>query len=214
MSLRAVSVFGLVGLAASSNYATFTPEVALYALNSNCSAGFLVATFKGPASGASPVCIGLDAYPGFAGMSLTIPPCDLDVASSGQGAYIDTGCTANVASVAPLAYPVCLPASGGYPLTGPVGQVTYTCKFEPCCSTSGWVISTAVVLSIATAGLCGFWVWKDRSHKAKEKASFADRADAIAAEEARAASNTSGILSLAGSSHAITAHGGYNSLPA
>ena len=91
---------------------------------------------------------------------MVVPDCDLDVASSGLGAYIGNDCNTNAAPnpALPLQYPVCSPASGGY---SGVGQVTYTCKFTPSGATTAWVVSSAVILAIGAciasrrrAGFC------------------------------------------------------------
>jgi len=70
-----------------------------------------------------------------------------------------------------------------------------SCSAEPCCQTSAIVVCFAVFLSLGAAGLCVFWAWTDRVHKAKLAADKKSLEDSIAAETAKAAQIAGGGIS-------------------
>lgn len=143
-------------------------------------------------------------------LQLPLPNCDMDVLGNTVGAP----CLSTAKSAASCAaISADTPFMTGYCVNAADNSFSYRaqCHATPCCSTSGWVVTLAVLLSLAAVGLCAFWGWKDRKAKANAKAEAAALAASVDAEKARAAAVTGFNFGGSGAA-APTVHSGYTAM--
>lgn len=138
---------------------------------------------------------------------VSLPACDIDNNSNGPAPCFSTSNTCSS----------CIDSDnfgfGNCMVPNQFGnQISYvsSCSVEPCCSSTGWVVSLAVIFSLATVGLCVFWRIRDLRALARAKAAAAEHEASVAEETAKANSVTGITLSHGGGAGGV--HGGYNAL--